>query len=143
MERWTSQSRHVCRVHFSRVLMACTLFIPLLRPQRETAFVVVRMKGVQVVTSFAPVVMTSGNEFLLFKSKAFVGFMFPSKKEVMLFTCSKSVREKKPFVVVKSNSKRFLVSCETKSCDFLMFLQTKRLSLSPCSPTTSFMQQPP
>ena len=46
--------------------------------------------------------------------------MFSSKKKVALFVCSKSVEEKKPFVVKKSSKKRYVVSCPDGACPFRM-----------------------
>ena len=46
--------------------------------------------------------------------------MFASKKDVKLFVCSKSVADKKPFVVERSNSKRHIVTCKADCCSFRM-----------------------
>ena len=46
--------------------------------------------------------------------------MFPSKKDVQLHVCSKSVQEKKPFKVVRSDAERYVVCCPVDSCDFSM-----------------------
>ena len=47
-----------------------------------------------------------------------------SKDEVKLFVCEKSVSFKKPFVILKSESRRFSVACPEASCSFsLKFYQ--------------------
>ena len=50
-----------------------------------------------------------------------LGFsMFPTKKAVTLFVCDKSLQEKKPFTIAKSEKKGFVVTCPEPKCTFRM-----------------------
>ena len=46
------------------------------------------------------------------------GLSFPSKADVKLFVTSQSVRDKKPFHIVKSAYGRFTAVCPLKFCSF-------------------------
>ena len=46
--------------------------------------------------------------------------MFPTKKAVTLFVCDKSVQEKKPFTIARSEKKRLVVTCPEPKCMFRM-----------------------
>ena len=44
--------------------------------------------------------------------------MFPNKRQVKLYVCSKSVEDKKPFAVVKTDPSRYQVRCTQRGCSF-------------------------
>ena len=46
--------------------------------------------------------------------------MLPTKKAVTLFVCNRSVQEKKPFTIAKSEKKGFVVTCPEPKCTFRM-----------------------
>ena len=46
--------------------------------------------------------------------------MFDTKTDVQLHVCFKSVKEKKPFKVVRSDSERYVVCCPVGTCHFAM-----------------------
>ena len=52
--------------------------------------------------------------------------MFPTKKDVSRFVQSKALEAKKPFKVLRSDTKRFVVCCVDKKCPFLLRFCTRK-----------------
>ena len=58
--------------------------------------------------------------------------LFPSKRDVISFVLETSVCDKKPFVVTRSDARRFAVECPDSTCDFILAFFRSDDGLSGC-----------